>query len=251
MLASERHAIILDQIQRKTTVSTRSLIEHLGVTRETVRKDIEYLAERVKLRQIRGGATQLRTQEIPMASRTHINASGKTRIALALAAQIPDGSSLFLDNGSSTFALAQALHARKGLMVYTNDFAIAQQVAPNCRELIMLGGKVDTQEMATIGIETTEQIGQYHVDFAVISAGGLSARTLLTDFSKEAVSFRTQMLLNGSTRFVIADHAKFGVVGQMAMPTPPKGTCIIMDQRPDPEVLSAITQNGMTFQITD
>ena len=115
----------------------------------------------------------------------------------------------------------------------------------------MLGGKVDTQEMATIGIETTVQISQYHVDFAVVSAGGLSARTLLADFSKEAVSFRTQMLLNGGTRFVIADHAKFGVVGQMAMPTPPKGTCIMMDQRLDPEVLSAITQNGMIFQITD
>lgn len=87
-------------------MSTRALTEHLGVTRETVRKDIEYLAERVKLRQIRGGATQIRAQEIPMASRTQLNASGKTRIALALAAQIPDGSSLFLDNGSSTFALA-------------------------------------------------------------------------------------------------------------------------------------------------
>ena len=64
-----------------------------------------------------------------MASRTQLNASSKTRIALALAAQIPDGSSLFLDNGSSTFALAQALHARMDLMVYTNDFAIAQQIA--------------------------------------------------------------------------------------------------------------------------
>jgi DeoR family glycerol-3-phosphate regulon repressor len=88
-----------------------------------------------------------------MASRTQLNASSKTRIALALAAQIPDGSSLFLDNGSSTFALAQALHARMDLMVYTNDFAIAQQIALNCRESIMLGGKVDTQEMATIGIK--------------------------------------------------------------------------------------------------
>lgn len=249
MLASERHAIILEQIQRDNTVSTRSLTARLGVSRETVRKDIEYLAEQVKLQQVRGGATRIRTQEIPMESRAQINADGKNRIARALAAQIPDGSSLFLDNGSSTFAVAQALHQHSDLIVYTNDFAVAQKIARSCRELVMLGGKVDAQEMATIGIETTEQISQYHVDFTVISAGGLSARTMLTDFSKEAVSFRQQMLLNGTTRFVIADHAKFGVVGQVAMPTPPKGTCIVMDQRPDPEVLNAITQNDLTYQI--
>ena len=249
MLASARHEIILNQLEHTTTVSIRDLTQLLGVSRETVRKDIDYLAEAAKLQKIRGGATRIRSQEIPMESRAQINISGKRRIANVLADLIPDGSSLFLDNGSSTLAVAQALSQHRSLTVYTNDFAVARQIAPNCQELVFLGGQIDTQEMATIGVETTDQVRQYHADIAVISAGGLSAQALITDFSKDVVSFRAQMLRNGGQRFVIADKEKFGVLGRVAMPVPPKGTCIVTDERPDADVIAAIAQNDLTLRV--
>lgn len=249
LLATQRYALILKELEEKTTVSIRGLTETLGVSRETVRKDIEHLAQTAKLEQVRGGATQVRTREVPMSERTRINAGGKARIARALAGLIPDGASVFLDNGSSMHALAEALRGHDGLRVYTNDIGVAVRLAPTCPELVLIGGRIDSAEMATFGIETVDQTERYHVDIAVVSAGGLTARTLLTDFSKDAVALRDRILRAGQTRYVIADQEKFGVVGQYAMPVPSAGTCIVMDQVPDADVLEAIEKHDLTYFI--
>ncbi len=240
MLAPQRHALILAQLDKETTVSIRALTQRLGVSRETIRKDIEHLASTAKLEQVRGGATRIRTQEVPMASRSRINADGKARIADTLAARIPDGASIFLDNGSSTRVLAQALAEHRDLSVYTNDLDVARIIAPACADLVAIGGRIDMEEMAAFGIEALEQAARYHVDISVISAGGLSARALLTDFSDEGMSLRAQISRCGQTRYIIADHEKFGVVGQFSLPISAKDTCLVFDQEPPEDLRTAL-----------
>lgn len=246
MLATQRHDIILKELDEKTTVSIRGLTETLGVSRETIRKDIEHLAQTAKLEQVRGGATKVRTREVPMADRTQLNAEGKARIARVLADLIPDGSSIFLDNGSSIHALAEALRNHRGLKVYTNDLWVARCLAPTAEDLVVIGGSVDAAEMATFGTEALDQSQRYHVDISVVSAGGLSAQALMTDFSKDGVALRDRILRAGRERYIIADKEKFGVVGQFALPVPPPGTCIVMDQPPEADVLTRIAQSSLT-----
>ena len=158
MLAPQRHNFILEELDKQTTVSIRTLTQRLGVSRETIRKDIEYLARTAKLEQVRGGATRIRTQEIPMANRSQINPEGKARIGRTLAARIADYSSLFLDNGSSTRAVARALVGHRGLKVYTNDLDVARIIAPSCDELVLIGGRIDPEEMATFGHEAANAV---------------------------------------------------------------------------------------------
>ncbi len=251
MLAPQRHALILAQLDKETTVSIRALTQKIGVSRETIRKDIDYLAQTAKLQQVRGGATRIRTQEVPMASRSQINAEGKARIARAIAARIPTGASVYLDNGSSTRALAHALAGHSGLRVFTNDLEVASIIAPACENLVMVGGRIDTEEMATFGSEALAQVTQHHVDVSVISAGGLSARALLTDFSDEGMRLRAQMSLCGQTRYVIADHEKFGVVGQFSLTIPADGLCFVFDQDPPDELHSALHTQKIQYIVAD
>lgn len=249
MLAPQRHRLILEQLDKDTTVSIRALTQRFGVSRETIRKDIEHLARTAKLEQVRGGATRIRTQEVPMADRSQINAEGKARIARTLAARIPQGASIFLDNGSSTQVLARALTEHSGLSVYTNDLEVARILAPVCANLVLIGGRINTEEMATFGSEALEQASRYHVDISVISAGGLSARALLTDFSEEGVNLREQISRCGQTCYVIADQEKFGVVGQYALAIPLESTCLILDEEPREDLRAALQSQKLAFLV--
>ncbi|WP_428672175.1 DeoR/GlpR family DNA-binding transcription regulator [Roseibium sp.] len=241
MLPDERYAVILDEVARQPAVSIRSLTERLGVSRETVRKDIETLAKQGKLAQIRGGATPIVTQEAPISDRVLRNAAGKSRIAALVAAMIPDNASLIIDNGSSTLEVARALSRRhQGLYVYTNDLKLAELIGPACREVVVLGGRLDLAESATFGVEVIENLSRYRAEFALISAGGLSARAGFTDFSREAADLRARMLEQAETPMILADHSKFGVIGQVVMPEPPVGTILVTDEHPDGDILRAL-----------
>ncbi|MGJ8628968.1 MAG: DeoR/GlpR family DNA-binding transcription regulator [Sulfitobacter sp.] len=179
-----------------------------------------------------------------MTSRSKLNIQGKSLIAQYLAAQIPNGASLFLDNGSSVLALAKALTHHSGLIVYTNDLKVAEIIAPATAELVIIGGRVDVTEMAVQGIEALENVARYRADFAIVSAGGLSPSAFLTDFNREAARMRHMMLSQAQHPIILADSEKFGVVGHVVFETPPASTRIVTDVTPDDAIQRAISQRG-------
>lgn len=189
MLAPQRHAMILEDISKSNSVSIRALSGKLDVSRETIRKDIEHLSERNELVQVRGGAVRVQTAEPHLSNRASSNPEGKNKIAEIAAAIIPDGSSIIIDNGSTTQAIARTLlRLRKDLVVYTNDLKIAEILNPVAREIVVLGGRVDPNELATHGLEAIESLSKYRAEFSLISAGGLNANDLFSDFSHKAAA---------------------------------------------------------------
>lgn len=241
MLPDQRYAVILDEVKQHPAVSIRSLTERLGVSRETVRKDIEFLAGQGKLSQVRGGAAPVVSKEAPMADRVHRNSEGKAKIASRVSSMIPEGSSIIIDNGSTTLEVARDLaRQRRELRVVTNDLKIAELIAPACFDVVLLGGRMDPAELATFGLEVFENLARYRAEFAIVSAGGLSARAGFTDFSREAADLRARMMRQAETALILADSSKFGVVGQVVMPPPPPGTVLISDTSPPPDILGKL-----------
>ncbi len=240
MLPSERHAIILNEVSRQPAVSIRTLTVLMGVSRETVRKDIETLAHQNKLQQVRGGATGILTQEPSIEDRSQTNAAGKARIAEFVVRQIPDGASIMIDCGSTTLAVAKRLaETRNGLIIYTNDLKIAETIAPATRELTLFGGRVVVSEMATHGMETIENLTRYRAEYGLIGVGGLSERALFTDFTREGANLRHQMMLHTELPFVLADRSKFGVIGQVVMKPLPLAATIVVDEALPQQIANA------------
>ena len=242
MLPSQRHQIILREVSSQPAVTIRELTQFLGVSRETVRKDIEQLAGENRLLQVRGGATRILTAEPPSQTRAATNREGKARIAALVAARIDDGASLFIDNGSTTLAVAVALARLKhDLIIYTNDLKIAEVIAPASREVTVLGGRLDVDETATFGIATLEHLGHYRAEYALIGAGGISARALFTDFSREAVEMRLRMMRQAEEALILADQSKFGEVGQVVLGPLPKGVRMVSDLAPPDDIAAALS----------
>lgn len=250
MLPTQRHQIILDEVSLQRAVTIRELTRSLGVSRETVRKDIEQLAAQNQLRRVRGGATRILTAEPPSQTRAATNPEGKARIAAFIAADIEDGASLFIDNGSSTQAVAQALaQLRKNLIVYTNDMEIARIITPAVREITVLGGRLDVEQMATFGIETMEQLGHYRAQYALIGAGGITAHALFTDFSRDATEMRLQMMRQAEEALILADHSKFGEMGQVVLGPLPRSVRMVSDQVPPEDIAAALTAASVAVDL--
>ncbi len=250
MLPSERHAIILREVSRQPAVSIRSLTERLGVSRETIRKDIEQLAQENRLNQVRGGATSILTREPSMVDRSQTNPEGKARIGARVANMIADGASVIIDNGSTTLAAAKVLAStRRDLIIYTNDLTIGSVFVSAAREVIVLGGRLDFSENATIGLDTLDHLGRYHADFALIGVGGLSARGGFTDFSLEAANLRHLMMERAQNPVLLVDKTKFGVVGQIAMKPWPRPLSMVTDAKVPADISNILDDQSIALTL--
>lgn len=211
MLIEKRQQLILDRLARDGAIGITSLSKSLGVSRETVRRDLNALSVRQLLRKTHGGAVANVTSEPTLTERLEANAEGKRRIGVAAAKMVPDGASLIIDCGSTTQALARALLQHRRLTVYTNDLRVATLLARRNGNVVhLLGGQLLDHEDATAGWETVAQIAQYHVDFAFIGVSGFADDGTLTDYERAGAELRSRMLAAAKVPVLLADRNKFG-----------------------------------------
>lgn len=243
-LPIQRHRAILDHLEAEGTARTIQLAALLGVTRETIRKDLAHLANRGLLRLVYGGAVRAGLPEPDLQARLATNIEGKTLIARRAAALVADGARLALDCGSTTLALARELRARGGLRIWTNDIAIAQELAGSA-EVVLLGGTYSTAENKTTGPDAVEMMTIYNVDLAFISLGGLSAAHGLTDFDRDGFSLRNAMRNAAANSYFLADHGKFGRPAHLRWKNPETASAVITDLAPPAEDRAMLARIGL------
>lgn len=215
MLAPERHSFILSELSRNASVSIKSLSKQLGVSRETIRKDLELLDQQSKLNQVRGGAVRVVDLEPPLMDRLNTNPQGKAVIAEMVVEHVPDAASIFIDSGSTTYFAAERLIAkRKDLVIYTNDLRIALLCSERAVEVFLPGGRLDARDSAVYGVETIDFVRRYRVDFAFVGVVGVNESSLFTDHSRETASLREAMIASSERAFALADSSKFGISGR-------------------------------------
>ncbi|MBC00338.1 MAG: AraC family transcriptional regulator [Rhodobacteraceae bacterium] len=241
MPAEHRRARIVDEVERHQTVTIRALSESLGVSRETLRKDISLLDEAGRLRQVRGGAMIRDHEEPPVEERVLTNPDGKGAIAAAAAALVPDGATILLDSGSTTRLLAERLVERVAtgmqLSVFTNDLKIALMLHPHGIAVHVLGGRLAEGEESTGGLDAIDMLRGYSVDLAFVGVGGLGARLAVSDYSREGVALRTAMLAAARTPVLLADHTKIDRPAPVRLAPLPENLRLITD-RPLPSPLA-------------
>lgn len=205
-----RHPDILAIAQREGKVTVEALADHFGVTLQTIRRDLAELAEANKLERVHGGAIlPSGTTNIEYEERRNLNEAAKLAIARACARHIPDGSSLFLNIGTSTEAVARQLLRHRDLMVVTNNMNVANILMdnPDCR-IIVTGGSLRRADSGLVGNVTIEAIRQFKFDIAVIGCSAMDAEGDLLDFDVEEVGVSQAIIGQSRKTFLVADTSK-------------------------------------------
>ncbi len=211
-LFTDRQKQILVLVDERGFVATEQLVETFGVTPQTIRRDINILCEQNLLHRFHGGAGRVTSIENePYDDRRRSLSPAKERIAKDVAAYIRDGSSLFLNIGTTTEAVARALCAHKNLRIVTNNLNIAAILAVNEGfEIMIAGGQLRQRDGGIIGPATTEFIEQFRLDYGIVGVSGIDEDGSLLDFDYQEARNAAAIIANSREAILVTDHTKFG-----------------------------------------
>lgn len=219
MIPAVRQQQILHHLGKRKILDIRELTDLLDVSHMTVRRDIQKLEEKGRVVSVTGGvalATQI-TGEPSHADKRGMQVDEKAAMAKVAETLIGDASTLYLDAGTTTLALARRI-AETGrdcekMLLITNDLVIGAYITENIRcRLYFTGGMVDMENRSCVGDGAAAALRQLNIDIAFLSTPSWNMRWLsIPDQDKSLVK---KAVVESSTRcFLLSDSSKYGKVG--------------------------------------
>jgi DeoR family transcriptional regulator, fructose operon transcriptional repressor len=210
--AEERQAAITAIARADGRVDNLDLAERLGVTPETIRRDLTTLERHGVLRRVHGGAIPAERPrfEPAVAERSLVHRDEKDAIAAAALAEIPEEGAILLDSGTTTAALAERLPEGRGLTVITNSLSIGLTLSSRPGITVLaLGGRVRGRTFAAVDTWALRALEQTYVDVAFVGTNGISVAHGLTTPDPAEAEVKRMMVQRARRAVVLADHAKF------------------------------------------
>jgi DeoR family glycerol-3-phosphate regulon repressor len=207
-----RQLKLIDVVRARGSATVEELAEELDVTLQTVRRDIQRVAEAGTLSRFHGGARvpSSTTENIAHQQRQRLNAQGKTCIARAIAREVPNDCSLILNIGTTTEAIAEALLHHSGLRVITNNLNVAAILCGNPDfEIIVAGGVVRPRDRGIVGEAAVDFIRQFKADIALIGISGIESDGSLRDYDYREVKVAQTIIAHAREVWLAADASKF------------------------------------------
>ncbi len=239
-----RHREILARARAEGRVSVPGLARQLGVTVQTVRRDLRSLTGAGLLHRIHGGAVlPSGTRNIGYSDRTDLNTPGKRLIGTAAAAHIPNGASIYMDIGTTTEAVAHALLSHDGLLVVTNNINVANILIGNPdAEIILAGGVLRRSDGGLVGEATADFVRQFKVDTAVVGASAIDQDGDVLDFDFREVQVVQTVLGLARRKILVADSSKLSRSAPVRIGSLRQFDLWITDRRPGPDLMHACAE---------
>jgi len=209
---SKRQHAILEMVEINGFVATEAMVSEFNVTPQTIRRDLNELNAQGLLTRFHGGAGQARSAENrPYKDRLQTGVEAKRQIAELTASLVPNGASLFLNIGTTTEAVADALLGHENLHVVTNNINVAHILSQNESFQIMIaGGQVRNHDGGIIGLTSTDFVNEFRMDIGVVGISGIDEDGALLDFDHQEVKTARTILENSRKVILVADQHKFG-----------------------------------------
>lgn len=212
MIPAKRRIRILELLRHEDMRSIQDLAAELDVSHMTIRRDVAELERAGQVLAVTGGvrlAGRMLT-EPGHDEKMLAQVEQKRAMAVAVAERIGDGRAVYLDAGTSTFAVAPLLTGRSGLTVVTNDFAIAAYLMdfPEI-ELFHTGGRVDHANRSAVGDFAAATVAGLRLDVAVVSCSSWDALGVTTP-SEAKVGVKRAAMVSSAVTVLLADSTKFG-----------------------------------------
>tara|TARA_R110000751_G_scaffold131275_1_gene233499 strand:+ start:95368 stop:96207 length:840 start_codon:yes stop_codon:yes gene_type:complete len=229
------------------SLRVQALARELDVTEETVRRNLKKLARNGIVEKVHGGARLSELEdEGDFRQRLAINPAAKQVIAKQVAALIANGSSLFLDVGSTTSYIADALRGHENLLVVTNSVSVAYKLSMrNNNRVFMAGGELRAHDGGAFNTHAMEFANNFKTDFAILSAVGINDADGFVLLDLDEAEFSRAIINNARTRIIAADSSKFQRQAPITICDPSEIQILVTDSAPPPSLAKAVAQWGV------
>ncbi|MDU9002593.1 DeoR/GlpR family DNA-binding transcription regulator [Sedimentitalea todarodis] len=242
---TRRHERILSVLDANPSIRVKELADELGVSSETVRRDLTELDNTGRIARTYGGAVRTKAFEPALAERLKLHIAQREAIARLAVERAGTASSLFIGGGATTLHFARALRqTSRRLTVLTPAFSIATELSTNPMiEVMALPGIVEPKEGVVYGGETLKCIAQFRTPLAVIGASGVDADGVSEALLNVAQVY-SAMVRHSDETLVLADSSKFGVRSLQQVVGLERNVCLVTQKEPEPALQAAIRQRG-------
>jgi len=209
-----RHRKILELLYHRNTVAADELAAEFGVSRITIRRDLDVLARHKLLERTRGGAVLIARPQLEayFEVKDHTAKKEKALIGRHVASLIGENETVFINAGSTTLEVIRHLRGRKLRIVTNNAACLGLDLDPGL-DLILLGGEYRPQSRSLVGDLTLASLGQIFASVTVLGINGVSLKKGCTTAVHQETSVNRAMMENSSGRIiVVADHTKMNKV---------------------------------------
>lgn len=218
MLAEERFSKILSIIEEAGSVTVQDLMEELGASESTIRRDLNTMDANGLLVKVFGGAvaknTNIRTQDENVDNRKLQNIEEKVAIAKYAASLIQSGDFVYIDAGTSTELVIDYIKVANVTFV-TNSLTHAKKLSDKGYTVYILGGEFKSTTEAIVGEEAVETLDKYNFTKGFWGTNGVNiAKGFTTPEVKEAM-VKKKSMENCKERYVLADSSKFSQISSV------------------------------------
>lgn len=217
MFALERQKRILEILNTNGAVWVSKLSEELGVTEETVRRDLEKLENQEVLVRTHGGAvpiSETSSYDLSLEKRKQTNSAAKERLAKEAAKHLLPGDTIFLDSSTTTFYMAKEIKKIKNITVITNSLRVINELAgAESVKLITVGGLVSANQSFVGALAENTIRNNFFAGKAFFSSKGVRPDTGILESNEQECFIKQQMIANANEKYCLCDASKIGRVG--------------------------------------
>ncbi|HET8757489.1 MAG TPA: DeoR/GlpR family DNA-binding transcription regulator [Solirubrobacteraceae bacterium] len=209
MLTAERRQAILTRLERDGKVVASELVASLGVSEDTVRRDLRELASGGLVQRVHGGALLPPPANVSFAQRLEVAPEAKAHLAEAALPLLEGANVVLLDGGTTALELARRLPPDRACTVLTNAPPVAAALAAHPRaEVVLIGGRMLKDSQTTVGAEAIEALRQVRADACVLGICSVDAEVGITTSHHEEAHVKRAMVAASAEVIALATADK-------------------------------------------
>ncbi|MET8576091.1 DeoR/GlpR family DNA-binding transcription regulator [Streptomyces sp. NPDC005012] len=245
MLAAERRDHLLDLLARRGKIVAKEVAAELGISEDSVRRDLRDLASEGLCQRVYGGALPVSPAVVDYGARQSVAPDGKRKVAAVAAGLVRPGGAVILDGGTTALAVARALPRELDCTVITHSPTIAVALLDHRAEVFLLGGRLFKHSAVACGAAAVEAARNVSADLFLLGVTGVHPEAGLTTGDAEEAAMKRALAARAADTYVLASSEKIGTASRFRVLPWEEISGLVTDRSADDPVIERLTESGV------
>jgi DeoR/GlpR family transcriptional regulator of sugar metabolism len=246
MLTKQRKSLLLERLAQDGRIVAKDLAHELGLSDDTIRRDLRELAADGLLQRVHGGALPAAPAEADLKTRKDIASASKQQVGRTAASLVKPDSVVILDGGTTTLQLVHHLPKDLPCTIVTHSPTIAVALADHTRiKVVMIGGVLFRHSMVNIGAATVEALQNIRADCYFMGVTGISVADGLSTGDLEEAHVKRALSASAAETVILGSAEKLNVASPYIVMALTNASGIVLDSAATPDSVAEFKGAGL------
>jgi DeoR/GlpR family transcriptional regulator of sugar metabolism len=248
VLTTHRKQHILEVLRQTGHIVAKDLSQELGLSEDTIRRDLRELAAEGLLQRVHGGALPASPAIGDFAARLNVATDEKRLIGLAAAGMVRAGQVVILDGGTTAVQIARHFPADLKATVVTHSPTIAIELVEHRNiEVILIGGRLFKHSVVAVGAPAIENIARIRAEIYFMGVTGIHPEAGLTTGDFEEAHVKRALSASAAETIILASPEKLNAVSPYVIAPLSEVTGMIVAAQTKQKILAPYSRLGITI----